>query len=180
MGNWTGSGPWPRLHKAPGVQFVCIDSCRAHLLSSGQVSSSQLERLDTLLSSNELDDGPVFVVLHYPLRGRQGDAYGPPARAIENAAEVEAVLKTHGPRITAILHGHEHHGYRTSLPYEGGEIPIFNPGASGYAWLPDHGRTAHFNLYTLEGGRVEVERFRWSGDRKAFEPEPGGAYASGG
>ena len=65
------------------------------------------------------------------------------------------------------------------MPGAAGPIPILNPGASGYAWLPQRGRTAHLNCYEVDGDGIhDVSRFAWDGAR--FLPEAGGAYASGG
>jgi len=177
---YTGTGPWPRLHlPVEGLACVAVDSCRAHPLSSGLVDKEQLQRLDTMLSSDELEDRAVLILLHYPLRDRQGNAYGPATRALSNARALEDVLGRHSNRITAILHGHEHHGFRTELPPELGSIPILNPGSSGYAPLEHKDRTAHFNLYDLNLGQLQVQRFRFSSTTSQFEPEPGGAYATG-
>jgi len=92
---------------------------------------------------------------------------------------VEDILLRHAHRITAILHGHEHHGFKTQLQHNDASIPILNPGASGYAHLQKQDRTAHFNLYDFEGDSFSIQRFRYSGDLKDFEPEPGGAYTTG-
>jgi 3',5'-cyclic AMP phosphodiesterase CpdA len=177
---FTGTGPWPRLH-LPTEDLACItvDTCRAHPLSVGLVKDDQIQRLDTLLGSDALSGRSVFLMLHYPLRNRRGEPYGPPTRALKNARALEQVLGRHADTITAILHGHEHHGFQTSLPEEMGGIPILNPGAGGYAPLPKKDRTAHFNVYSLEGDDLQVERFRFSDASGAFEPEPGGAYATG-
>jgi 3',5'-cyclic AMP phosphodiesterase CpdA len=177
---FTGTGPWPRLH-LPTEDLACItvDTCRAHPLSVGLVTGDQIERLDTLLGSDALAGRNVLLMLHYPLRNRRGAPYGPPTRALKNARALEQVLGRHADTITAILHGHEHHGFQTRLPEELGGIPILNPGASGYAPLPRKDRTAHFNVYSLDETGLQVERFRFSDESGTFEPEPGGAYATG-
>lgn len=172
FGDWTGAGEWPRVHEHGAVRFVGVDVCRARmLLSSGEADPQQLARLDALLA--EPYEGFTFLMLHYPLRDRRGQPYGPWTRNVSNAAAVEEILLRHPPG--AILHGHEHHGFRTTL----GETPILNPGSSGYAWLPKRGRTAHFCIYRIEEGALHsVERFRFDGER--FVLEPGGAWSSGG
>jgi hypothetical protein len=156
------------------VDFVAIDVSRPDFLSRGLTPSAQLQALDALLADGT---APAVVALHYPLRDRRGEPYGPFTRNLENAGALERVLARH-PRVLAVLHGHEHHGYRTVIPREGAPILSLNPGASGYAYLPDRRRTAHFNLYDLRGGEVEVAR--WAYDGAAFAPEAGGAYATGG
>ena len=178
---FMGSGPWPRVHHlSDTLSVVCVDTCRAHLTSSGQVEATELQRLRTILEGEELRGRGLFIALHYPLRDRRGDPYGPPARALTNAEQLEQVLMPHGARIHAILHGHEHHGYRTSLGRGDSAITILNPGSSGYAWLPKKRRTAHFNLYTLDGSNLHVDRFAYCGKKNRFVPEEGGAYKTGG
>ena len=175
FGAWTGSGDWPRVHHPhEGVRFIGVDVCRARwLLSHGEADTAMLARLDTLLA--EPYEGFTFLMLHYPLRGRDGQPYGPDTRNVSNAAAVEEVLLAHQAHVGAILHGHEHHGFRTAL----GDIPILNPGSSGYAWLPDKGRTAHFCVYTVRDNTLfSVERYRFDGER--FVEEPDGAWTSGG
>ncbi len=173
FGEWTGAGDWPRVHRHGSLRFVCVDVCRARwLLSHGEADPEQLLRLDALLGQPH--DGFTFVMLHYPLRSRAGAPYGPWTRNVANAGAVEEVLLAHQERIGAVLHGHEHHGFRTELE----ALQILNPGSSGYAWLPKRGRTAHYCVYTVEEGALRgVERFRFDGER--FSPEPGGAWATG-
>ncbi len=181
FGSWTGTGEWPRKRLiGDDLAFVCVESCRAHLLSSGRVGPDQLERLDAMLRDPDLKGRAVFVMLHYPLRGRKGEPYGPATRALSDARALESVLSKHAERIAAVLHGHEHHGFRSAVPAATRDIPIFNPGSSGYAWLPAAGRKAHFCVYTVAGDDVAVERFAYDGDQGAFVPEPGGAWATGG
>jgi 3',5'-cyclic AMP phosphodiesterase CpdA len=180
LGDWTGRGNWPRLHLM-GEKLACVavDSCRAHILSSGKVDRDQLGRLDQMLGCSALTGRDVFVLIHYPLRGRNGEPYGPAGRALSNARDVESILMGHADRITAILHGHEHHGFKTELTDGHRRIQILNPGSSGYAWTPEKNRTAHFNIYALDEGKLAIERFRFDGEKGEFLPEPGGAYATG-
>jgi len=182
FGEWTGSGDWPRVHLlGDGVGAVAVDASRASLGSAGVVEPDQLARLGAALEDPRLDECFVFVMLHYPLRDRHGEPYGPARRALREASSVERVLGAHSARVGAIVHGHEHHGFRTQLPAALGGLTILDPGASGYAWLPDQKRTAHFNVYTVEDQQlVDVERFYYDGEAGRFLPEPGGAYATGG
>lgn len=179
---WTGTGEWPRKRLiGEDLAFVCVESCRAHLLSSGRCGPGQLDRLDTLLADPDLDGRTVLLMLHYPLRDRRGEPYGPPTRSLSDARALETVLGRHPGRVAAVLHGHEHHGFRSAVPTAGGSVPIFNPGSSGYACLPDQGRRAHFCLYTVTRGQpITVERFAYDGGRGGFLPESGGAWATGG
>ena len=175
FGAWMGERtPW--LHHAGGCAVLTLETCRAHPLSSGYAPPDEIEAARGLLSAVP-SDAFLFLAIHYPLRGRDGAPYGPRTRALSNAAAVEALIASTS-RIDAVLHGHEHRGFRTTVPGAGGLVPIFDPGASGYAWRPDHQRTAHLNLYTVAGRSLTaLRRLAFDGDR--FREEPGGPYQSG-
>lgn len=171
----SGQLPVRRVPAGP-VDLVLFDVCEPDWLSRGRATPEGLAALDEALAPA----GPCILCVHYPLRGRNGEPYGPPARALSNAAAVETIIARH-PNLVAVLHGHEHHGYTTHTPAAGDRpgVTIHNPGSSGYASLPRKHRTAHFNVYEVDTtGIVAVERYAWSGT--AFEPEPGGPYATGG
>lgn len=173
FGAWSNAGTFPFVHAAGGWDFVLADVARPDWLSRGKAGALQLEALEALLAAGS---APAMLLLHYPLRDRHGAPYGPATRALEGAAALEALLSRH-PRVRAVLHGHEHHGFRAVIP-EGGAT-ILNPGASGYAFLPQKRRTAHFNVYSLDGEELAaVQRHAWDGT--TFAPEAGGAYATGG
>lgn len=175
FGPWMG-GSAPHLHRLGEVGFLWVETCRAHLLSSGHTPVAQLPQALALLDQ---DPPPfTFLCLHYPLRSRRGEPYGPAGRALSNARQVEAELLMKTTRIGAVLHGHEHHGYQTTVQTAAGPRPSLNPGSSGYAWLPRQDRTAHLNVYTVEGAALqEVRRLHYDG--QSFVEEPGGAYATG-
>jgi Icc protein len=172
FGAWSNGGALPFVRHEGGVDFVAVSTARPDVLSRGLARPEDLARLDALLASGT---APAVIVQHYPLRDRSGAPYGPSSRSLTGARRLEDVLARH-PRVAAVVHGHAHHGYRTTLP--SGTLSL-NPGASGYACLPEQGRTAHFNVYDVsDDGRLAVER--WAFDGRAFAPEQGGAYASGG
>jgi 3',5'-cyclic AMP phosphodiesterase CpdA len=174
FGPWMGGG-MPYLRDLGGLNVLAIETCRPHPLSAGHVAPSQLRDATRLLA--EAGDPPFILLIHYPLRGRSGAPYGPWTRNLANAAELEAWLRETGG-VRAILHGHEHHGFQTTVETRDGSTAVYDPGASGYSRLPDLDRTAHFNCYEIEDHRVvAIERYSWDG--AAFVPEAGGAYQSG-
>ncbi len=164
-----------RVSRQAGWDIVLVRDAHPDWLSRGEVGPAGREALDRALGNG---DAPALVALHYPLRNRRGERYGPATRALGDAAEVETILSRH-PRVRAVVHGHEHHGYRVEIPRDGQPLVEIDPGASGYAHLPGKGRTAHFCVYTLGAEQLEqVERYAFDGER--FVPEAGGAFASGG
>lgn len=174
---WMGAGS-PHLHDFGEVAVLTLETCRAHLLSSGHTPPDQIAAAERLLSSLPATGAPfVFLAQHYPLRGRDGAAYGPFTRALSNAAEVEAMI-SRTDRVGAVLHGHEHHGFRATVPGKGGPVPIFDPGASGYSRIPELRRTAHLNIYEVDRAGIQhLRRLAWSGTQ--FLDEEGGPYATG-
>ena len=174
FGSWMGEkAPW--LHTFDEIAFLHLETCRLDVLSRGLTPPKQLEEAEALLE--QAGDRFVFLCQHYPLLSRHGTPYGPSTRALQNASAVEAFLQR-TDRIGAVLHGHEHHGFRVDIPTGGGPRPILNPGASGYAFQPKQDRTAHINIYEVDsGGLHDIQRLRYNGS--AFVPEPGGAYATG-
>jgi 3',5'-cyclic AMP phosphodiesterase CpdA len=167
-------GRYPYRATHGGVEFVGLDVSRPWPTSQGKAPDAQLAALERLLADGS---SPVVVLLHYPLRGRDGAPYRPFTRNLANARAVEEVL-SRSARVKAVLHGHEHHGYRTVVQISGRELLSLNPGAGGYAHLPRQRRTSHFCVYDLDAaGRFAVERFAYDG--RAFVPEAGGAFASG-
>ncbi len=180
FGEWLGGGPWPRLHLlGDDVAVAALQVCEPRLDSAGRVPDGQLGRLGDVLTDASIGERALLLALHYPLRGRRGEPYGPATRALGGARRLEGALGPHAGRITAILHGHEHHGFQTQVELGDVTVPILNPGASGYAHLPAKRRTAHFTVYELDAtGLGAIERFAFDGQR--FEPEAGGAWATGG
>lgn len=177
LGEWMAPAS-PALVHFGEVSMLHLETCKAQVMSSGFTDLSQLSLADQLIDVADDACGFVFLCLHYPLRDRHGEPYGPWVRANPQAPDLEAWLRRR-KGIGAVLHGHEHHGFRTTVAGPSGPIPVLNPGASGYANLPAKGRRAHFNVYTVtEGILDEVERFAFDGTR--FVPEPGGAYATSG
>lgn len=175
-----GAGVLPGI-TAGGMRIVGLDVCFADWASRGRAGAG-LERLRQELAAGA---EPLGLMIHYPLRDRRGQPYGPWTRALIDAPEVERLLDH--PRAAAVFHGHEHHGYTTAIPLgPAGDrrIQSLNPGAGGYAHLPakspgGRDRTAHFCVYTVDSGAITgVERFAYDGER--FIPEAGGAWASGG
>jgi len=175
---WTGGGSYPAVHRHGPVTVVGLDCARPHpILANGELPEEQLEGLARLIDAGELDQGFTILLLHYPLRDRQGEPYATASRNLLNAASLEAILSRR-PAIDLILHGHEHHGFESHLVTPHGDIPIHDPGAGGRTPSAERNETAHFNVYTIgEDGLEGVERFALEGER--FELEDGGPYTSG-
>jgi 3',5'-cyclic AMP phosphodiesterase CpdA len=167
-------GRYPYRATHGGIDFIGLDVSRPWPTSQGKAPAEQLSEFERILSEGT---SPAVVMIHYPLRGRDGAPYRPFTRNLANARAIEQILARF-PRATAVLHGHEHHGYRTSVPFQDHTVLSLDPGASGYAHLPEKRRTAHVCVYEIDAsGRFSIERLAYDGTR--FVPEAGGAFATG-
>lgn len=174
FGQWMGEG-MPAIHTFGDVAFLSMETCRLHPLSSGFTPPEQFGTATQMLE--DIADKFVFLCIHYPLLGRHGEPYGPATRALSNGSDFrDWVGQTRG--LNAVLHGHEHHGFTVDIDTADGPVPILNPGATGYARIPEQDRTAHLNIYEIEDGALTSLR-RLTFDGTSFVPETGGAYASG-
>lgn len=161
----------------PGLTVLGLDPNRPHLTASGWIPPDQLSALADALPRVP-DDHRLLLVLHYPVVDRHGALYAHWEHGLRNASDLVAVLRAAPRAPDGILHGHVHHGYRAAVDLGHTQVPTFNPGSGGYAWMPGADRAACFNVYHLSAQGLErVERFRYDG--ADFIEEPGGAYASG-
>ena len=176
---WIGEGEYPRVRDLGSVVFVSICCARPGLYARGLCPEEQLVRLDSVLGDPALEGKTVILLMHYATRDKDGGPYDVYYECLANASAVEAVIGGHSERISAILHGHVHRGYRTELRTPRGSIPILNSGCSGLAWDPAKKRTAHFTILDVRGDDFAVERYGFSGESRRFEREPGEAFSSG-
>jgi len=177
--DWMGMGSDGIARLDVGhVTILGLDPNRPVFLSSGKVPEAQLEALAAALAAPDLADRPVVLALHYPVLDRRGDVYDNVRHGLTNARDLIEVLRKSKKRPIAVVHGHEHHGFRVDLALDEAKVPIFDPGSGGYAYMPERRRAACMNLYEIDGrGALRVERYMYSAD--GFLPEAGGAYATG-
>ena len=163
----------------PEAVLVGLDPNRPHpYRAAGVIPQQQLDALERLLNGDDLDGRPVVLGLHHPPADRHGDLYTRYMHGLSNAADLVGVIERSAVRPGAILCGHVHHGFTTTLPLASGpEVPVFDCGSSGYAFLPDERRCASMCVYKVEAGAVTAERYQYDG--AGFREEAGGAFASG-
>lgn len=144
--------------------------------ASGIVPQAQLDALGEALADPSLADRFVGLVLHYPVVDRHGVLYDNSRHGLRNADALVDVLRAAPTKPGFVLHGHIHHGYQAQLP--GLDVPSFDCGSSGQAWLPDRGWGAAMNVYEVEDGQLTgVERYLHDGSD--FVAEEAGPYTSG-
>jgi 3',5'-cyclic AMP phosphodiesterase CpdA len=177
---WMGlsTPPLARLDVG-GVVVFGLDPNRPQLLSaSGRLPDDQLIALAEALADPTLKGRFVVLCLHYPILDRHGAVYDNASHGLRNASALIEVLEQAPCKPDLVLHGHEHHGFRVNLTLSSGSVPIFDCGSSGYAYMPDRGRAAAMNVYSVADATLaSVERYIYDGS--GFSPEEGGAYSTG-
>ena len=177
--------PWRHMHGSLGrldvgsVTSIGLDPNRPQwLLANGEIPEEQLTDLADLLNGDDLKDH-VILTLHYPVVDRSGVVYNGRKHGLLNAERLMEVLAAAKRKPDMVLHGHVHHGYRAVMHLGGAEVPTYDCGASGYAYLPELRRCASMNMYTFAGPGQghRVDRYQYNGTE--FAPEEGGAYATG-
>ena len=164
------------LKEFGNVGVLTIESCRPTLLSSGYVDPARLKKASELLKNSHASF--IFFCMHYPLLNRRGEPYGPATRALSNGAEVLEWLKGE-TKISAYLHGHEHHGYQTEIQIKNGTIPSINPGVSGYNIDLKSKRFPHVACYTVEDGSLtDIERWQLMDLNTGYTLEQRPAFSS--
>lgn len=180
FGDWMGGGGADGIARLDvgHVTVLGLDPNRPVLLSSGRLPEAQLTALTAALAAPDLADRHVILALHYPVLDRRGEVYDNARHGLTNARALIEVLRAAPVRPIAVVHGHEHHGFRVDLPLDDARVPIFDPGSGGYAFMPERRRAACMNLYEVaHGGQIRVERYMYGAD--GFLPEAGGPYATG-
>jgi 3',5'-cyclic AMP phosphodiesterase CpdA len=180
FGSWMAGATDDRIARLDvgHLTIFGLDPNRPTLLSSGKLPDAQIAALIEALSNPDLAGRSVILALHYPVLDRRGGVYDNASHGLVNARRLIEVLREAPTRPIAIVHGHEHHGFRVDLPLGDATIPIFDPGSGGYAWMPERRRAACMNVYEIApGGALRVERYMYGAD--GFLPEAGGAYATG-
>lgn len=158
----TQSG-WPLVKLFEGVAVVCIDSTRPNpsvFSSAGHVPAAQLEALERVLKSPELQDRFVFVMTHYAPRLSSGN---PDTRehGLGNANEVMAACTI---KRGAFLHGHVHKCFTLRVPECA--VPLFGAGSSTMA--------GHEGLWMFEVDSEGARAFRgrFTEGRYLLDDEP--------
>lgn len=141
--------PFARLRGE--IALVCANSCvpTGDLGAWGRLGEAQLRRLEALLAAPEVRARfRVLAIHHPPVMQRPPETINlcDRARLAEVLARVGAEL---------VVHGHDHRDEFAELPGPAGRrIPVVGAGSASYAGAVD--RCSRYNLYQIDGARVEV------------------------
>jgi len=141
--------PFARLRGE--IALVCTNTCvpTGDLGAWGRVGDAQLRRLEALLAAPEVRARfRVLVIHHPPVMHRP-----PENRNLQDRAKLAAVLARVGAEL--VVHGHDHRDEFAELPGpDGRRIPVVGAGSASYAGSAD--RCSRYNIYEIDGARIEV------------------------
>jgi 3',5'-cyclic AMP phosphodiesterase CpdA len=170
LGDWMGKGS-PSLFNLDGVSALHIETCFPDFLSRGWVDPNHLLEASELLHQVPKDNF-LFLTLHYPLFDRRGNPHDKWTRNVRNGEIFRDWLIQH-PRIDALIHGHEHHGYHIQYETTEGKRHSINPGSSGYALEEYRSRCAHVNFYNIDSRKLtDIQRWKFTAEGFVEKSEP--------
>jgi len=155
--------PYPFVRLRGEIALVCANTCvpTGDFGAWGRLGEAQLRRLEALLVAPELGSRfRVLVIHHPPLMFRS-----PENRNLQDRANLAGLLARVGAEL--IIHGHDHRDEFGELPGPGGRrIPVVGVGSASYRGAPD--RCSRYNIYEIEGTRVDVLTYAYQPTARAF------------
>lgn len=152
-----GAEGFPYVRRVGNLALVALNSAVPTRLfvASGRIGPRQLAALADVLERLKQTDLIRVVLLHHPPLRSQA----PQRRALEDAVELDTVLRKHGAEL--VLHGHNH---RDSLAWTGAagspRIPIVGVATGSTGRKHRHEPLARYNLYRISGtqkaARIEL------------------------
>ena len=158
---------YPSLRERGDIAFIGLNTAcpKPPLMATGTAGASQLSRLPALLDAAHTKGQFRVVYLHHsPLPGK--DKW---RKRLTDAAEVQAIIGSHGAEL--VLNGHGHRSHYDELETTHGKAPLIAiPSASA---LGLHGaNVASYNCYGIErigaGWRLEVNSRDYQPGGKGF------------
>lgn len=151
-----GAEGFPYVRRVGNLALVALNSAvpTRLFIASGRIGQRQLDALAKVLDRLKETDLIRVVLLHHPPLKSQA----PQRRALEDAVELDALLRKHGADL--VLHGHNH---RDSLVWTGApgqpRIPIVGAATASTGRKHRHEPLARYNLYRISGkqGAARIE-----------------------
>lgn len=143
---------YPFVRLRDDVALVAVNTCvpTGDLGAWGQIGDAQRQRLEALLTADEVRRRVRVVLLHHP-----PVVHRPPEhRNLRDRVQLGAVLGRVGADL--VLHGHDHRDEHTQLEGpDGRPIPVVGAGSASYAGGPSS--RARFNVYEIAGPGAPIE-----------------------
>ena len=153
--------PFARLRGE--IALVCANTCvpTGDLGAWGQMGGAQLRRVEALLAAPELRARFRVLVIHHPPVMQRP----PENRNLRDRAGLVEMLARVGAEL--VLHGHDHRDEFAELAGpDGRRIPVVGAGSASYAGAPE--KCARYNIYEIDGPRVEAITYAYDGAPGTF------------
>lgn len=165
FGRHFGVAEYPRVVDLGDVRLIGLRSPTRvpPMCAFGRVGETQRSALVGRI--READGRFVIVALHHNLHRRPwlSDTTG---RLLDRDALADT-LRANPPGL--VIHGHDHHEHEMCLAPNGG-IPVIGCGSTSIL-DPSRARLGRFNVYTINAGRLDIERWQ-------YHPQSGGFRCS--
>jgi 3',5'-cyclic AMP phosphodiesterase CpdA len=149
-GNEAG---FPYVRMLGRIALVGINSAvpTPPLIASGRVGRPQRERIAGVLDRLGRDRLFRLVLIHHPPLPDQASR----ARALEDAAEMQALLSRYGAEL--VIHGHNHHNMLAWCASDTGAVPVVGAPSAALARIHKSEPLARYNLYRISGPPWTIE-----------------------
>jgi 3',5'-cyclic AMP phosphodiesterase CpdA len=140
-------GGFPFVRVGAGVALVGVNSAlpTPPAMAWGYVGEDQLARLATVLDRTRGAGLFRLIMIHHPPLPGQAS----PARALRDAAALEAVLAQHGAEL--VVHGHNHLNMLAWLQSASGMIPVVGTPSASLGQTYKREPLGRYNLFRITG-----------------------------
>jgi 3',5'-cyclic AMP phosphodiesterase CpdA len=152
----AGRGGFPYVRYTGPVALIGLNSAlpRAPLIAAGRIGREQLERLSGVLDRlGKAGLIRVILIHHPPLPGQ-----APRQRALDDAADFEAIIRRHGAEL--VLHGHNHRDMLAWRKWSGGYVPVAGIASGSASRQHKNEPLARYRLFRIErqndSARIEM------------------------
>lgn len=150
----VGEGSYPFVRFRDDVALICTSTAvpTGDVGAWGRLGSEQLQRLEALLTSDEVTRRRRVVLIHHPpLVNRAGED-----RNLRDRQELQALLARTGADL--VLHGHDHRDFFNDLPGPRGKrIPVVGVGSASYNGPAD--RRSRYHVFEIDGNTLAVTTY---------------------
>ena len=150
----AGSGGFPFVRRYGPIALIGLNSAvpTRPFHAGGRLGTEQRERVEAILGQLGADGVLRVVLIHHPPLPGQAT----PQKALQDAAELEGLLKATGAEL--VLHGHNHRSMHETRRHASGDVHVIGvPSASlGQPHKGEH--LARYHLFRLpkDGSGIEM------------------------
>lgn len=162
---------YPTVRTRKNIAFIGLNSVfdAPWFRATGQLDTTQLQRLKELLASSELDKYCKILLIHHPLSLTET----PARKCLLNHNELRKLLSENP--VDLVLHGHGHHSCFESIETNGGfNIPVIGMSSSS-SISEKPGYQAEFLLFQISQSskhwKIGMQSYKLDSNERKFKPD---------